>query len=218
VQPIDTCVATLESVDTYASVSSCVVSYRNQIEKEQPPAKNVLVRTGDSEIIEQFMIVCSFFLKSFFHQDRTIVANACRDQRFNSSDYCIPSQFVPGFFSRQVRGDTEEIEEFKGYVEQLIALERKDYTSVITSLQCFNDAMQIVGANISLAYSLLIYSIEALAQRSDSFEPSLNDYPQNTRQNLDEVFNDMEEEIAERVKDALLKDGNLKSTVRFMSF
>lgn len=218
VEPIETCVATLEPVDTYASVSSYVVSYCNQIEKEVPPAKNFLVRTGDSEIIEQFMIICSFFLKAFFHQDRTAVATACRDQKYNLSDYCIPSQFVPRFFSRQIRGNTNEVEEFKKYVDQVVGLQREDYKSVITSLQCFNDAMQIVGVNINLAYSLLIYSIEALAQRSDSFVPKWEDYPQNTRLNLNEIFKGMEEDAAERIKETLLKDSNLKNTVRFLNF
>lgn len=218
VQPIETCVATLEPVDTYASVSSYVVSYCNQIEKEKPPAKNVLVRVGDSEIVEQFMIVCSFFLNAFFHQDRSVVATACRDQRYSSSDYFIPSQFVPRVFSRQIRGNLNETEEFTEFVDDLIGLKREDYTSVITSLRCFNDAMQILGTNIDLAYSLLIYSIEALAQRSDSFEPTWEDYPQNTRCLLDNIFKEIDSGIAGRIKNALLNDSNLKSTVRFMSF
>lgn len=218
VQAIETCVATLEPVDTYASVSSYVVSYCNQIEKEKPPAKNVLVRTGDSEIVEQFMIICSFFLEAFFHQDRSVVATACRDQKYSSSDYCIPSQFVPRVFSRQIRGNTKEIDDFTNFVDEVICLKREDYTSVITSLRCFNDAMQIVGVNIDLAYSLLIYSIEALAQRSDSFKPTWEDYPQNTQYGLNDIFIELDTDVAGRIKDALLKDSNLKSTVRFLNF
>lgn len=34
IAPIETCVATLEPVDTYRSVSSYVISYVNQIEKD----------------------------------------------------------------------------------------------------------------------------------------------------------------------------------------
>jgi len=159
-----------------------------------------------------------FFLNAFFHQDRSVVATACRDQRYSSSDYFIPSQFVPRVFSRQISGNLNETEEFTGFVDDLIGLKREDYTSVIISLRCFNDAMQILGTNIDLTYSLLIYSIEALAQRSDSFEPTWEDYPQNTRCLLDNIFKEIDSGIARRIKNALLKDSNLKSTLRFMSF
>lgn len=218
VQPIETCIATLEPVDTYASVSSYVVSYKNQIEKEAPPAKNILVRTGDSEIVEQFMTICSFFLKAFFHQDRNVVAVACRDQKFNSSDYCIPSQFVPRIFSRQIRGTVEEAESLSEFVNNVIGLKRENYNSVLTSMRSFTDAMQVVGTNIDLSYSLLIYSLEALAQRTDSYSPIWEDYPLEVKDNLDEIFTRLDKESVSDIKNALLKSSNLKATKRFLSF
>jgi hypothetical protein len=218
VQPIETCVATLEPVDTYASVSSYVVSYKNQIEKEAPPAKNILVRTGDSEIIEQFMTICSFHMGAFFHQDRNIVAVACRDQKFNSSDYCIPSQFVPRIFSRQIRGTVEETESLSEFVNDVIGLKRDRYNSILISLRSFSDAMQVIGTNIDLAYSLLIYSLEALAQRSDAYLAVWEDYPLDTKDALDKIFNDLDERHVDDIKNTLLKNSNLKATKRFLSF
>ena len=218
VQPIKTCVATLEPVDTYASVSSYVVSYTNQMEKEKPPAKNVLVRIGDSEIVEQFMVICSFSLGAFFHQDRGVVAVACRDQRFSSSDYCIPSQFVPRIFSRQINGSVEDTEALSSFVDSVIGLKRESYNSIVTSLRSFVDAMQIIGTNIDIAYSLLIYSLEALSQRSDSYVPTWDDYPINTRDDLDGIFKQLEERTINDIKTALLKNSNLKATKRFLDF
>ena len=188
IKPIKTCVATLEPVDTQGSVSSYVISYLNQIEKKPPPEKNIIVRIGDAEIVEQFMIVCSFSLGAFFHQDRSVVATTCRDQQFSNSDYCIPSQFVPRIFSRQIHGKMEDADNLSDFVNDLIGLERQNYTALMKSLRCFYDAMQMVGNNIDLAYSLLIYSIEALAQRTDSFQPTWDDYPQDIRQNLNPIF------------------------------
>ena len=127
-------------------ISSYVVSYINQLEKEKPPAKNVLVRTGDAEIMEQFMIICSFSLSAFFHQDRSAVAVACRDQRLSSSDYCIPSQFVPRFFSRQINGSVADAETLSNFVDSVIGLKRVYYNSIITSLRSFVSALQIIGS------------------------------------------------------------------------
>ena len=106
VQPIETCVATLEPVETYASVFSYVINYLNQLEKEKPPRKDILVRTGDAEIVEQFQLLCTFGLKAFFHQDRDTVAVTCREHRLSSHDNHVPSAFVPRFFSKQLTGTT----------------------------------------------------------------------------------------------------------------
>lgn len=218
VQPIKTCVATIEPVDTYASVSSYVVSYVNQLEKEKPPAKNILVRTGDSEIVEQFLIICSFSLSAFFHQDRSVVAVACRDKRLSSSDYCVPSQFVPRVFSRQINGTVAETEALSNFVSDIIGLKREDYNSTITSLRSFVDAMQIIGTNIDLAYSLLIYSLEALAQRSDSYTPIWADYPIDIRDELDSILGRIEDGTANDIRKTLLKNSNLKAMKRFLDF
>lgn len=218
VQPIKTCVATLEPVDTYASVSSYVVSYVNQLEKEKTLAKNVLVKIGDSEIIKQFQIICSFSLSAFFHQDRNVVAVACRDQRLSSSDYCIPSQFVPRIFSRRINGTVEETEALSSFVDDIIGLKRDHYNSTITSLRSYVDALQIVGTNIDIAYSLLIYSLEALAQRSDSYIPTWADYSSDSRDELDSIFSRLEDGTANEIRKTLIKSSNLKATKRFLDF
>jgi len=95
IEPIKTCVATLEPVDTYKSVSSYVISYTNQIEKERA---GVLVRTGDSEIVQQFQLLCIFGLKAFFDTDRNNVEINCRERPKSSNDFYLPSIFVPRFF------------------------------------------------------------------------------------------------------------------------
>jgi hypothetical protein len=218
IQPIETSVATLEPVDTFASVSSYVVCYKNQLEKEAPPAKNILVRTGDSEIVEQFMTICSFHLGAFFHQDRNVVAVACRDERFNSSDYCVPSQFVPRIFSRQIRGSVDETAALSEFVNNVIGLSRERYIHVMTSMRSFMDAMQVVGSNIDIAYSLLIFSLEALAQKSDSYQPIWDDYPLETKDDLDSIFKGLDEGVVVDIKNTLLRNSNLKASKRFLEF
>src|SRR5579872_6765317 len=87
IRPIKTSVATLESLDPYKSaVISHVVTYLNQIEKVAPPGKDVLIRTGDYEIVDQFQLLCTFGLKAFFHPDKTAVAVSCRAQRSSGAD------------------------------------------------------------------------------------------------------------------------------------
>ena len=217
VSPIKTCVATLEPVDTYTPVSSYVISYINQIEKVKPPQKNVLVRIGDNEIIEQFQLLCSFGLKAFFHQSKDTVAIICRDYRLSSSDD-IPSSFIPRIFSRQINGTKEEIDLFIKFIENIIALKRDTYKGIIASLRSYNDALQIISSNIDLSYSLFIYSMEALAQNFDKYETVWDDYNDEMRFELDNTLTNISSEIAENVKKILLKNSHLRIMRRFLKF
>ena len=217
-KPIETCVATLHPVDTYSSVASYVINYINQIEKEKPPRQNILVKTGDSEILDQFLLLCTFGLRAFFHQDRDTVAVACRELRLSSSDYHIPSAFVPRYFQRQISGSNDEIESFVAFVKQVIGLPRHIYSAIMLSLKNFMHALQLIGHNIDLAYSLIIYSLESLSQAFDSFTPKWEDYQEKERIELDAIFKDLSSDTSKKIRSILLNSGHLKLMHRFTTF
>jgi len=159
VQPIETCVATLEPVDTYRSVSSYVINYTNQIEKEEEHKGFSLARIGDSEIVQQFQLVCMFGLKAFFDIDRNNVEINCRQKSRSSGDTYLPSIFVPRFFKSQIDGQMGEIEAFIKFVDKVIGLPREKYLVVINCLNNFSHALQVLNLNLDLAYSMLVYSL-----------------------------------------------------------
>jgi len=215
VEPIKTCVATLEPVDTYRSVSSYVISYINQIEKEKA---GVLVRTGDSEIVQQFQLLCMFGLKAFFDIDRNNVEINCREKPRSSGDYYLPSKFVPRFFESQIDGKKDEIEAFIKFVDQVIGLPREKYLVVINCLNTFSHALQVLNYNLDLAYSMLVYSLESLSQSFDDFEPTWEDYNPEIKKELDGHLSKISLEVAEDIRGVLLKSSNLRLQQRFIDF
>lgn len=218
VAPVETCVASLEPVDTFGSVASYVISYENQIEKEQPPEKNILVRAGDSEIVEQFELLCAFGLKAFFHQDKNTVDISCREHRFNSTDRHVPSDLVPRFFQRQLNGSVGEVESFVKFVAEVIGLPRRKYLLVIRSMRNFVYALSIIGHNVDLAYSLFIYSLESLSQSFDNYEPVWEDYHEDIRLELDSILEHLPNDTSSRFRNVLLQTSHLKATSRFVTF
>ena len=214
VGPIKTCVATLEPVDTYKSVSSYVISYTNQIEKERA---GVLVRTGDSEIVQQFQLLCIFGLKAFFDTDRNSVEINCREKPRRSGDY-LPSTFVPRFFESQIHGQMDEIKAFIKFVDKVIGLPREKYLVLINCLNNFSHALQTLNYNLDLAYSMLVYSLEALSQSFDNFEPTWKDYNPEIKNKLDRLLSKTDSDVAENIRETLLKSRNLRSQQRFIDF
>ena len=215
IEPIKTYVATLEPVDTYRSVSSYVISYINQIEKEKA---GVLVRTGDSEIVQQFQLLCMFGLKAFFDIDRNNVEINCREKPRSTADLYLPSKMVPRFFQNQIDGMSNEIDNFKRFVDKVIGLPRHKYLAVISSLCNFSHALQILNFNVDLAYSMLVYSLESLSQNFDAFEPSWEEYYPETKKKLDDLLFQISPDHAEEIRKVLLKSSNLKLQQRFINF
>lgn len=213
IEPIKTCIATLEPVDTYRPVSSYVISYTNQIEKA-----GVLLRTGDSEIVQQFQLLCMFGLKAFFDSDRNNVEINCREKPRSTADLYLPSKIVPRFFQNQIDGMSNEIDNFKRFVDKVIGLPRHKYLAVISSLSNFSHALQILNFNVDLAYSMLVYSLESLSQNFDAFEPSWEDYYPGIKKKLDDLLSQISPDHAEEIRKVLLKSSNLKLQQRFINF
>lgn len=215
IQPIKTCVATLEPVDVYMSVSSYVINYINQIEKEKVDG---LVRTGDSKIVQQFQLLCMFGLKAFFDIDRNNVQINCREKPRSSSDYYLPSRFVRRFFDSQINGKMNEIETFIKFVDKVIGLPREKYLAVINCLNNFSHALQILNYNLDLAYSMLVYSLESLSQSFGDFESTWDDYNPKIKDKLDSCFSKIQPSLASEIRKILLESSNIQLQQRFVDF
>ncbi len=172
VAPITTCVATLEPVDTATPISSYVISYRNQLEREDRTGTALLVRTGDAEICEQFRLLCAFGLNAFFSEDRGLVAANCRQRPENRLDPSHPARFIPRVFDSQLWGTAEETMGFVDLVHKVIDLPRESYKSLVRSLSYFAHALTTLGHNVDLPYTLLVYSLESLAKTTSATLPN----------------------------------------------
>lgn len=212
--PIKTCVATLEPVDIYRSaISSYVISYTNQIEK-----RGVLVRTGDSEIIQQFQLLCMFGLKAFFDTNRNNVEINCRERPRSSDDRYLPSRFAPRFFDSQIDGHKDEIVAFVKFVDKVIGLPREKYIAVINCLNNFSHALEVLNYNLDLAYSMLVFSLESLSQSFDDFKPTWEDYYPEIKNKLDSCFTQIDANKASDIREILLESKNFRLQQRFINF
>ena len=214
--PIDTCVGKLEPLGTRAALTTYLYTFTNQIEKQR--GNFSIVRTGDGEIIEQFRLLCAFGLRATFAEDRSWVAHFCRSGTVGQSDEYAPSQLLPRYFAPRLEGTLEEAQEFATIVAKTVSLSRSDFLSVITALQAFNGALEVVGSSVDLAYSMLVYALESLSQKYIEYEPQWADFDDRTRRKLEPWLAKVDDETAGAVRNALLVDAHLKLRARFQEF
>lgn len=216
VASVESNIATLEPIDTYGDVATYVISYINQIEKVEPPQKDILVRVGDSEIVNSFANLCSFYFMALFHIDKNHVVNSCRESSANYCDSCLPSKFFPNFFAKQVHGTAEQVAAFSVFVDKTLGLSRKNYESVMSSIRIFIESLSLVSGNIDLSYSSLVYALESLAQGYLPYSPCWDDFPKKDK--IDKVLADIDGSTAFELRNILIQDANLKAQKRFLDF
>ena len=102
----------------------------------------------------------------------------------------------------------QEIADFIGFVSNLIGLERKSYVV----------ALHRLVDDLDLACTLLVASIESLAQSFDDFNAVWRDYDERKRKEIDEALLGANEETGCRVREALLKTERTSLARRFREF
>lgn len=214
--PIETSVGHLEPLDTRSAFTTYLYAYTNQLEKRQSNFE--LVRVGDGKIIEQFRLLCVFGLRAMFAEDRSWVAHLCRPGPVGQSDESAPTQLLPRYFDSHIDGNIEEAKKFTALVAKVLSLSRSDFLSIITALQAFSGALEVVGTNLNLAYSMLVYALESLSQKYIKYEPHWMDFNEKTRRNLDRLLAGVSEEVATNIRAALIDDAHLKLRAGFTEF
>lgn len=213
VDPIETCIGTLEPVDRSGDISGYVFSYKNQIEKD-----DILVRVGDGEILEQFKLICSFGLGSYFSEYREQVLRVCSPIKSNSSNGFPPSQFLKEKVKLNRRLTVGIVGEFVSLTEKIISLERKSYNRVLSSLRNLSNSLETVEYNIDLSYSMLVYCLESLSQGHGNYSASWDDWDKETKTELEELLLGVPDDVASNIKEVLLKDKHFKLQRRFIDF
>ncbi len=216
VGPIETRVGTLEPVDTAGSEAfSYVLSYVNRMEKD---AAGPVVRVGDEEIVEQFGWLGMVWFGAFFDGDKQSIVVNCREKRTHVSDEFVGSQFAKPYLITERRITEEDARGFAGFVDRVIGLPRDDYLAVMSFLQTMAHALTILRHNLDLAYSMLVYALEALSKGRSSYLPRWEDYDPEVRKRLDPILNGLEGETSDAVRAALLKNAHLKLQQQFLDF
>lgn len=217
VKSIDTCTIKLEPVETHHTVSSWVLSYQNKMEIDERQGTQV-VRTGDSVIIQQFLILCILGLNTFFNIDRNVVEINCREKPRSSDDQFLPSKLIPDIFNSKKIGTRDKIDNFIKLVDKVIGLPRKHYKVVITSIKNLTDSLQVLNYNFDLAYSMLIYSLESISQNFDDYTSKWDDFFPEIKGKLETELERIEPNRANNIRNILLKQRNFRLQRRFIEF
>jgi hypothetical protein len=114
---------------------------------------------------------------------------------------------------------TNGMEEERGcsqFVSDAVGLNRNDFLAVVSCCQAIRDALEALHTNNDLAYSLLVFGAESLAQRLDNYTPQWHHHPKHDA--LERIFTQVTPDRAEEIRAELISEANFKSQQRFIAF
>ena len=182
-----------------------------------PHAGEQIASNGDS-LIQDFSAILSFGLKAIVTPDQYLGQRLLFADRPALGMDALPGQYVSRIFDKEIRFQSAEIADIQAFIVTLIGLGRKHYSAALRAIQRYVTAMHRLADDLELAYTLLVASIESLAQEFDEFTPTWSDYDPAKRKRIDTALGNASVEDADSVRRAILGIEHIAAGKRFREF
>ena len=129
-----------------------------------------------------------------------------------------PRNLIRRVFDDEVWSQDADATQLVEFVEQLIGLQRKDYLAAMRAIRNYVTGLHRLADDPELTYTLLVASIESLAQGFRGDNPAWEDLPENKRLKIDNALGGADSETRDRVKKALLEIEHVAAKRQFCDF
>lgn len=213
---IETAAGTILAAGSSLNDPAVVYELTEQIEA-RPDGAGVLLSHCIEPYAKDFAVVVSFALNVLCTLDFA-TTDRLSSGKPGPAGRCPPRALIQRFFDEKVLCSPEDVQKLHDFTDQLLALERKSFLGAIRAMRTYVVAMHRVADDLELAYTLLVASIESLAQKFDDHQAAWSDVDHQKRQAIDTALVGAPEDVAQRVRSATLSTEHTKLKKRFHDF
>lgn len=213
---IDTAAGSILSTSNLGQSNAIVYEIEELIESSgQGPG--VLVSHGVDPYILDFSTLLSFTLNCTASPSYHLTDRLLGDQR-GLSTYSTPKQVVKQVFDKEIIFKESDEKYLAEFIKHLIGLERSTYLGVMRAIRTYVTGIHRIADDFELAYTLLVASMESLAQDFDGHISSWSDYDQRKRKLIDKALSDADDAVSTSVREAVLNIEHTSLSRRFRDF
>lgn len=213
---LETEAGTLLSTDGRRGSRAIVFEIEERIEAAEV-GPGVLISHTVAPFLTEFSTVASFYLNILMSPDSSLVSRLI-EGRAGFDTFGANQEFVSRFFDTEVYPGGLELEGFPVFVAELLALDRRTFLAAMRSIKSFVAGHHRIGDDLGLAYTLLVSSLESLAQDFDGHTSEWNDVEDRLRNDVDAALIDANLGVASAVRNAITSNENTRLSRRFRSF
>jgi hypothetical protein len=216
---IDTLVGTYAPAAPSSDVISAVYLVEQQLEAVRPDgSREVLIAVHPEALAQDFAALLSFCLRVTCSLDPALVSRLSQSNRPPIGVSTHPSRLVEQIFDREVWPNQVDEAVLPEFVAELVRLERARYKAVMRAIRRYVVGLHRIGDDLALSYTLLVASIESLAQDFDQFEVSWSDFDPGKREKIDQALADTDFATREAVQSAILEVEHVALSQRYREF
>ncbi len=213
---IETVAGTLLPTDTLQHSSALVYELTEQIEA-QPVGPGVLVSHGAEPYLQDFSAISSFVLNAVCTPDSDLARRLTSGKR-GLATRSAPQQLVRLVFDAERWCQPEDAENLVRFVKQLIGLKRTRFLAAMRAIRTYVTGLHRIADDLELAYTLLVASVESLAQEFDGHRAAWEDLDQRKRSAIDGALAGASQDVALQVRAAILEGEHVALKRRFRDF
>lgn len=177
----------------------------------------VLVSSTVDPYLQDFSVVVSFALNCTCTPDVDLARRLTSGGR-GLATRVAPQELVRRFFDKEYWCQPDDIAFLRDFTNKLIGLPRNTFLGVMRALRTYVNGMHRIADDLELAYTLLVASVESLAQDFDGHESDWESFDERKRKAVDEALSTADEVTAQRVREALLRVEHVALGRRFREF
>ncbi|MGB7076466.1 MAG: hypothetical protein WBD53_04705, partial [Xanthobacteraceae bacterium] len=215
-EPIATQAGTLLPADSRHNPNTVVYELVEQMETDLV-APGVLISHTVEPYLQDFSAVLAFTLRVICTPDADLASRLLSGRR-SLAVLTPPSKLLRRIFDQQVWCQKDDAVELVSFVQKLIGLERRSFLAAMRAIRTYVTGLHRVVDDLELAYTLLVASMESLAQDFDAHDATWSDIEEAKRNAVDKALEGSEESLAQRVRGALIAVEHVALARRFREF
>lgn len=197
-------------------VSSSTISAVDRLEQQRPDGTDdFLVATNGEELIDDIAYVMTFILNRTVSRDhdqtRRLVVGRGTPRGRSAND------LFPGLFEPRQTVPADQWDELRQFMDALISMKRDDFARVMRAIRNAVDATRRALDDPTGAYTDLVAALESISDHQLSTPATWDRYDGAKRNTIDAALVDLDQEAADRVRDAVLEADRAGLKRRFVS-
>lgn len=177
----------------------------------------VIASHGIRSLILDFSTILSFVLNCTASPSYSLTERLLSEQP-GVSTHTSPNKMIKKVFDKHIFYEENDENELIKITNQIIGLKRKTFLGVMSSIRTYVTGMHRISDDFELAYTLLVASIESLAQKFDGHQSTWTDYEESKRKKIDKALAGADQTIKNDVRNAILSIEHTSLARRFKDF
>lgn len=207
----------IESTEDRNSCNTVIYEVIELIESQADGQKGFLISNRIDSYIMDFSSILSFAVNCIATPSYSLTERLLSNQ-IGVSTHDNPKKIIKQIFDENIYLSENDEKFLIEFINQLIGLDRKTYLGVINSIRTYVTGIHRIADDFELAYTLLVASVESLAQKFDGHQSEWIDYDNNKRDKIDCALEGAEDLIIEKVRNAILSIEHISLGKRYRVF